>query len=362
MKTENFTRGGIILKATQKRLAALVALLLLFSGLLIFPAAAATARRLGDVDGNGKVEAFDARMALRVSVGLEKDITAEAKTAADFDKDSKVTASDARTILRVSANLEKHPDGTPSGGGTDVPVINDGTLEGRLLKAYSEMMNKAKSEAPGFSTYSFLTMPDTKEDREIKKGSVASSTVFKAFESAGILSDESAAQKKAATYEASGDMAAFPLYNNDKGCLLTDASFVKSADYTVLTNGNAEITLVFKDEKNPKDKSAAGTVRSKTGQVFTHMTNLEVGKVLGSNAFTSRIRDIDFSRNYHDSKVIIEYNLSTNRIVSLEQVLVAQLNLTCSSLGLVPVEVNQNFYRTTKFYNFDYTQAVVEEK
>ena len=65
----------------------------------------------GDVDGNGKIESADARLALRASVHLTddpKDVkegTAGYK-AADYDGNGKVESSDARKILRVSVNLD----------------------------------------------------------------------------------------------------------------------------------------------------------------------------------------------------------------------------------------------------------------
>ena len=59
----------------------------------------------GDANCDGKVNAADARFALRCSAKLE---TPEAglEYAADINGDGKITASDARTILRVSARLE----------------------------------------------------------------------------------------------------------------------------------------------------------------------------------------------------------------------------------------------------------------
>lgn len=60
---------------------------------------------IGDVDGDGKITANDARQALRGSVGLVK-LAGLTFTAADTNKDGKVTAEDARKILRVSVNLE----------------------------------------------------------------------------------------------------------------------------------------------------------------------------------------------------------------------------------------------------------------
>lgn len=59
----------------------------------------------GDVNGDGKITASDARLALRISAKLD---TPDEKTmlAADVNGDNKVTASDARKILRHSAKLE----------------------------------------------------------------------------------------------------------------------------------------------------------------------------------------------------------------------------------------------------------------
>ena len=59
----------------------------------------------GDVDGDGKVEASDARDALRASAKLDKLTPAETMRA-DIDADGKVTAKDAREILRKSAGLK----------------------------------------------------------------------------------------------------------------------------------------------------------------------------------------------------------------------------------------------------------------
>lgn len=59
----------------------------------------------GDVNGDGKITAKDAREALRGAARLE-NLTEEQKKAADMDNDGKVTAADARTILRKAAKLE----------------------------------------------------------------------------------------------------------------------------------------------------------------------------------------------------------------------------------------------------------------
>lgn len=70
----------------------------------IFSSSAATLRS-GDVDGDGKITAGDARNILRLSVGLVKCIPL-IEQYADTDGDEKVSAADARLALRISVNLD----------------------------------------------------------------------------------------------------------------------------------------------------------------------------------------------------------------------------------------------------------------
>ena len=60
---------------------------------------------LGDVDGDGRVTASDARLILRAAAQLVT-LTMEQEANADVDNDGVVTALDARIVLRVSAELE----------------------------------------------------------------------------------------------------------------------------------------------------------------------------------------------------------------------------------------------------------------
>lgn len=59
----------------------------------------------GDVSGDRRVNASDARLALRISAKLDTPTIEEFK-AADVNSDGKINASDARTILRVAAKLD----------------------------------------------------------------------------------------------------------------------------------------------------------------------------------------------------------------------------------------------------------------
>ncbi|MCD7774587.1 MAG: dockerin type I repeat-containing protein, partial [Clostridiales bacterium] len=63
----------------------------------------------GDVNGDGKVSAADARSALRIAASLD-EATDDALAAGDLDGNGKITAAEARRILRVAASLDTFDD------------------------------------------------------------------------------------------------------------------------------------------------------------------------------------------------------------------------------------------------------------
>ena len=64
-----------------------------------------TQELLPDFNGNGRVDASDARRVLRVAANLDKFSSEEAKKA-DVNSDGKITAGDARVVLRIAAKLQ----------------------------------------------------------------------------------------------------------------------------------------------------------------------------------------------------------------------------------------------------------------
>ena len=66
---------------------------------------------LGDVNGNGRLDASDARAALRLASKLALPNVPVAR-AADADGSGRITSTDARYILRIAAKLEPAPEKT----------------------------------------------------------------------------------------------------------------------------------------------------------------------------------------------------------------------------------------------------------
>lgn len=87
-------------------LSALVVILLLW----LF-ALSSSAYTIGDIDGNGRVTASDARLALRFAAQIDT-LDAEQQKAADVDFNGRVTAADARLILRVAAQIDNFSEKT----------------------------------------------------------------------------------------------------------------------------------------------------------------------------------------------------------------------------------------------------------
>ena len=77
----------------------------------------------GDIDMDGNVSSADARLALRISVGLE-NLSAEALRRADIFDSGIVTPENARTILRIAVGLDSLYDVLKAHG-----LIGGGTLD-----------------------------------------------------------------------------------------------------------------------------------------------------------------------------------------------------------------------------------------
>lgn len=60
----------------------------------------------GDINGDGKVTAVDARWVLQIAAGT-REVTEDEKKSVDLNKDGKVTAVDARWVLQIAAGTRK---------------------------------------------------------------------------------------------------------------------------------------------------------------------------------------------------------------------------------------------------------------
>lgn len=89
------------MSSLSKGISAVLLLTILFT---LLPVSAFSAFLSGDVDSDGRITAGDARIILRLSVGLDK-IDEEIRKKADIDENGTIDAEDARLALRLSTGL-----------------------------------------------------------------------------------------------------------------------------------------------------------------------------------------------------------------------------------------------------------------
>ena len=185
---------------------------------------------MGDVDGNGRITASDARLALRASVNLEK-LYVKAIKAADVNGDDDVTAADARTILRVSVGLESFGN---------LPVVSGKmpVTTAEICNFYKNGVDRIKNGEAGYLK---------KEWQIVDRINVGNSAVNSAVESAlgNFLTDE---KDVAEQVNAKGSDEA---KNRIAAWTLTDLSKVAWAT-CVADGSNYKITITMMDEDTPK--------------------------------------------------------------------------------------------------------------
>ena len=129
--------------------------------ILTFLSVTAFAYTIGDINGDSKINAADARLALRYSARLE-EFSEEQLDAADVDKSGKVTASDARKILRFSAGLEKGFSNEYVG-----LLIEDGVLNVAVCSDSAPFVYKKKGKLVGIDVELLQILAD-KNGLELK--------------------------------------------------------------------------------------------------------------------------------------------------------------------------------------------------
>lgn len=153
----------------MKRITALIAALILFLSLSINVFSAANPIMLkGDADSNGRVNIYDARLVLRLAMGLD-DSSSIGRNKFELlnvseDKKNKLTVADSRTILRVVTGI------------TDYSSLYS---EDELINLYNSIANTVKSDQFRTSTkMSVFTIIKTADSLEDLSGS--SNTEFSA--------------------------------------------------------------------------------------------------------------------------------------------------------------------------------------
>ena len=223
-----------------------------------------------------------------------------------------------------------------------------------VLKAYTVVMDKAKSEKPGFTKLEYQTLPSGPNERVVSEGANLVGTLLNLVDSLGIMTTEDKAQPE--VHAKGDDTKWFPVYQGQKGCYLTDANAIQDYSYEELSNGNVKITIVLKAEQNPEPISNGMSVPpSNTGCMFSPIAKKDIDNTINGGAVQAVVKNVNYSLNYHDCKAILEYNPKNNQIVKLEQYMNVAISGGGKIFGLKQITIDkQELYNTLIITDFKY--------
>ena len=190
--------------------------------------------RLADVNGNGEIEAEDARLALRLSVGLDFSTDPKNVHAADVNGDGQIGADDARTILRLAVKLESY---TPE----DMLYMPMSKLE--ILMAYAKAVRTAAVYKAGYTKT---------QSNKIANADMCTAAAALFRSTLGTKG----ANNGSKTYARDTADAANNLYP----CTLISDKNISSASCTLDKDGKYRLNIKFKDEKDYYGSSDVGKI------------------------------------------------------------------------------------------------------
>lgn len=260
----------------------------------------------GDVNGDGKVAADDARLALRGAIMLDI-LDADETQAADVDGASGVTAADARLILRAAVNLETL--------GYTLPYDEE-----TVLAAYSRVMNGFKNSPSPFTKKEYQEIPEKNKNLGLLGNTILSIA-------ANYITTENVAPW--IEHQASDAYKDFPVYKSPMGCMLNDTSAIES--FTSKDNGDGTVTisLTLKPELDPEPISEGSAhSSSKIGAIFNPISHTKINNELTK---IKLIKVNNYNLTYTDCTATLTYSYKDFGFVSLTQVMNVDIGLNVTA-------------------------------
>ncbi|MDR3345118.1 MAG: hypothetical protein LBT21_05970 [Oscillospiraceae bacterium] len=181
------------------------------------------------------------------------------------------------------------------------------STKAEILAKYSAVMDKAKAEKIAFKKVQYQEVPQDKREASGAVTGILGSFIDQLF------TGKAKAEKNPAIGAKGGDMNDFPVVNAAKGCYLTDVGLIKSASAKKLANGNTQLKITLKDEKNAQPYWSAKKGDS-VGGVFDLARKEDFDETLASLPINDPYYDI----TYYDCTAVLEYD-ARGAFVRLEQ-------------------------------------------
>ena len=228
-------------------------------------------------------------------------------------------------------------EGTTIPGQTTVPgetttaaAVKKPESKEEILAAYTAVMNKAKTDKPGYTKYEYQALP--KDKINVSKASLIISPLLSL--AGTFMTTEDKAKKEPSVNAKGGNMNGFPVKDAPKGCMINNVSAIKTAKCEVLANGNYKLSLVLNDETNPEHYKSGNTAPSNTGGMFTPLSKSDIDPELTTDFVSKVVKEATYSLKYYDCTSVLVYNPLTSQIVSLDQVTYALIDMSGKVIGI----------------------------
>ncbi len=236
--------------------------------------------------------------------------------------------------------------GGSSGGSSSGSAGNNASSSTKsakeVLEIYTKVLTNAKTVKPGFKKVEYQELPSDANSRVVSQGGTLVGTLLNLVDTLGIMTSKEKAEGSPEIHNKGDDTRWFPVYKCAKGCYLTDTSKIKSYKYETLSNGNAKITIVLIDEKNPEPMvEGASTSPSYTGAMFSPLAKSDIDATINGDTVKAVIKEVSYSLNYHDCTAILEYNPKSNQIVKLEQYMHCSIAGAGKVLGFKQITIDR---------------------
>jgi len=241
------------------------------------------------------------------------------------------TAPNESTTAAETQTGETQTSETQTGNVSTTAAADNGlpTTKSEILAAYTAVMNKAKTDKPGYTKIMYQSLPDAEKYKDNTTVKILMSIVNL------FMTTKDKAMKNPVVYENGSDTKAnFPITESTKGCMLTNTNAIKSASCAALPDGNYKITIILNNELNP-ERFRDGMIKapSNTGNMFVIFSKSDVDPILQKPYVKILVKNGDLQMNFHDCKAELEYNPKTNRIISLDQVTHTSLGVSGTVVG-----------------------------
>ncbi len=291
---------------------------------------AATVVKYGDITADDAINSSDALAALKHSVGSAV-LEGDAFTAADVNGDSQVNSSDALLILQYSVgNIKIFP--------LEVKVQMPQT-KAEILALYTKTIKEAREEVPAYKI--ILTSKAT--DVEIS----GSATSFMSKED--VEAEKERLMKESRYQNIVKDKTA--LANLLPECKITDVAKFKDITCKQLDNGNYQIDITFKDEKDPKAGSPIVSLLNLPDKATVDKTMKEELEATTGNQIPASVTINNME--YRNCSISCVIDVRTGEFVSINTT--ADTVISVTSYILIYSMVTDTTTRTvTEYSNFIY--------